>query len=86
MDFMIFWTQTSNSINFALTFESQETPKSNDKYLIQENWKQVGQASNVHLVKLTSELWSPYTCKQKLLLENVQHRATKFILNCLKDN
>ena len=28
---MIFWTQTSNSINFALTFESQETPKSNDK-------------------------------------------------------
>jgi len=27
------------------------------------------------------ELWSPYTSKDKLLLANVQRRATKFILN-----
>lgn len=31
------------------------------------------------------ELWSPYTLKDKLLLENVQRRATKFILNYARD-
>ena len=31
------------------------------------------------------ELCSPYTCKDKPLLENVQRRATKFILNYSKD-
>ena len=31
------------------------------------------------------ELWSPYTSKDKLLLENVQRRATKFILNYPRD-
>ena len=31
------------------------------------------------------ELWSPYTAKDKLLLENVQRRATKFILNYPRD-
>ena len=32
------------------------------------------------------ELWSPYTSKdKKLLLENVQRRATKFILNYPRD-
>ena len=31
------------------------------------------------------ELWSPCTCKDKLLLENVQRRATKFILTYPKD-
>ena len=31
------------------------------------------------------ELWSPYTSKDKLLLENVQRKATKFILNYPKD-
>ena len=30
-------------------------------------------------------LWSPYTSKDKLLLENVQRRATKFILNYPRD-
>ena len=34
---------------------------------------------------LVSELWSPFTCKDKLLLENVQRRARKFILNYPKD-
>ena len=36
-------------------------------------------------LEYTSELWSPYTCKDKPLLENVQRRATKFILNYSKD-
>ena len=31
------------------------------------------------------ELWSPYTSKDKLLLENVLRRATKFILNYPRD-
>ena len=31
------------------------------------------------------ELWSPYTSNDKLLLENVQRRATKFILNYPRD-
>ena len=31
------------------------------------------------------ELWSPYTSKDKLLLENVQRTATKFILNYPRD-
>ena len=32
-------------------------------------------------LEYASELCSPYTCKDKLLLENVQRRATKFIFN-----
>ena len=36
-------------------------------------------------LEYASELWSPYTAKHKLLLENVQPRATKFILNYTKD-
>ena len=32
-------------------------------------------------LEYASELWSPYTCKDERLLENVQRRATKFILN-----
>ena len=31
------------------------------------------------------ELWSPYTSKDNLLLENVRRRATKFILNYPRD-
>ena len=31
------------------------------------------------------ELWSPYTSKDKLLVENVQRRVTKFILNYPRD-
>ena len=31
------------------------------------------------------ELWSPYTSKDKLLVVNVQRRATKFILNYPRD-
>ena len=36
-------------------------------------------------LEYASELWSPCTCKDKLLLETVQRRATKFILNYPKD-
>lgn len=36
-------------------------------------------------LEYASELWSAYTCKDKLLLENVQCRAVKFILNYPKD-
>ena len=36
-------------------------------------------------LEYASELWSPYTAKHKLLLENVQPRAIKFILNYTKD-
>ena len=32
-----------------------------------------------------SSLWSPYTGKHRLLIENVQRRATRFILNYPKD-
>ena len=33
-----------------------------------------------------SSLWSPYTGKHRLLIENVQRRATRFILNYPKDD
>ena len=33
-NFMIFWTQTTNSLNFALSFASQENPKSHNNYTI----------------------------------------------------
>ena len=36
-------------------------------------------------LEFASEIWSPYTCKDKLLLESVKCRATKFILNYPKD-
>ena len=43
--------------------------------------------SSLLVIKLeyAIELWSPYTCKDKLLLENIQRRATKFSLNYPKD-
>ena len=36
-------------------------------------------------LEYASNVWSPYTIKHKLLIENVQRRATRFILNYLKD-
>jgi hypothetical protein len=32
-------------------------------------------------LEYASCVWSPYSAKQRKLIENVQHRATKFILN-----
>ena len=32
-------------------------------------------------LEYASNLWSPYTAKERALIENVQRRATKFILN-----
>jgi hypothetical protein len=32
-------------------------------------------------LEYASSMWSPYTIKHRLLIENVQRRATKFILN-----
>ena len=32
-------------------------------------------------LEYASSVWSPYTIKNRLLIENVQRRATKFILN-----
>ena len=58
-NFMIFWTQSTNSLNFALTFASQETTKSHDNYIISR--KLAGQASNVHSVELTGfMLWGKW--------------------------
>ena len=37
------------------------------------------------VLEYASNLWSPYTIKHKSLVENVQRRATKFILNYPKD-
>ena len=36
-------------------------------------------------MEYASELWSPYTLKHQMILENVQRRATKFILNYPND-
>ena len=36
-------------------------------------------------LEYSSELWSPYTIKHQMILENVQRRATKFILNYPSD-
>ena len=36
-------------------------------------------------LEYASNVWSPYTIKHKLLIENVQRRATRFILNYPKD-
>ena len=33
------------------------------------------------ILEYASKLWSPYTIKHQMILENVQRRATKFILN-----
>ena len=37
------------------------------------------------ILEYASNLWSPYTAKHRKLIENVQRRATKFILNYPKD-
>ena len=37
------------------------------------------------VLEYASNLWSPYTIMHKSLVENVQRRATKFILNYPKD-
>ena len=60
---MIFWTQSTNSLNFALTFTSQETTKSHDNYIISR--KLAGQVSNVHSVELTG-----FTVVWKMILIN----------------
>ena len=36
-------------------------------------------------LEYASNVWSPYTIKLKLLVENVQRRATRYILNYPKD-
>ena len=36
-------------------------------------------------LEYASNVWSPYRIKHKLLIENVQRRATRFILNYPKD-
>ena len=33
-------------------------------------------------LEYASSVWSPYTIKHRLLIENIQRRATKFILDC----
>ena len=37
------------------------------------------------ILEFSSNLWSPYTIKRKRLVENVQRRATKFILDYPQD-
>ena len=34
------------------------------------------------LLEYSSSVWSPYLVKHRRLIENIQRRATKFILNC----